>query len=110
MPSPTDTSTPLYSVLATDPDLREIVEMFVSEMPDRISQMVDVMEKEDWEGLKRLAHQLKGAAGSYGFEPLSPTAAELENTIADGASEEDIKASLEELVKMCRRVSADSPE
>jgi HPt (histidine-containing phosphotransfer) domain-containing protein len=54
--------------------------------------------------LRRKAHQLKGAAGSYGYLPITDMAARLENTIRESQPEEAVLRSLEELISMCRRV------
>ena len=89
---------PLYSSLGSDPDLAEIVEMFVEEMPDRVAMLLEQLDSSDWEGLRRTAHQLKGAAGSFGFDPISPCAARLETTLADSEPEEQIRKAVDELV------------
>jgi len=94
---------PLYSTLDADPDLREIVEMFVEEMPDRTASLLDRLEASDWEGLRRVAHQLKGAAGSYGFEPITHSAAGLEDAIRQSRPEEQIGRMVQDLVALCDR-------
>ena len=53
---------PIYSRLADDLDLRDIVEMFVEEMPGRVETLLNQLESADWDGLRRTTHQLKGAA------------------------------------------------
>ena len=62
---------PLYSQFAEDPDLAELVDVFVEEMPRRVATLLDRLEQADWDSLGRAAHQLKGAAGSYGFGEIS---------------------------------------
>jgi len=100
---------PIYSALGGDEDLAEIVEMFVDEMPTRISALLGYLDNSDWEALRVTAHQLKGAAGSYGFTPISPCAATLEDSIREEASEERIQEAVEDLVAMCRRARAGTP-
>jgi HPt (histidine-containing phosphotransfer) domain-containing protein len=78
--------------------------MFVDEMPDRIAALTDQMAGGDMEGLRQTAHQLKGAAGSYGFEPITPCAAQLEQAIRDRESLERIREATEELVDLCSRI------
>lgn len=97
---------PLYSTLDADPDLGEIVEMFVEEMPDRISGLLDRADAADWEGLRRVAHQLKGAAGSYGFEPITRSAAGVEDAIRESRPEEEIRRLVQDLVDLCDRAQA----
>ena len=92
----------LFSTLAEDPDLAEIVEMFVDEMPERVETILNCFQSEDWEGLRRTAHQLKGAAGSYGFDAISPMAGKVESAVRDGEPEERIRATVTELVALCQ--------
>lgn len=102
-----DDKTPIYSVLADDEDLHEILVMFVNELPERIALFENSFQRKDWEELRRAAHQFKGAAGSYGFGLLSPAAAELEQTIKDGASEDIIAGLMNKLIELCHRATAD---
>lgn len=105
----THSSQALYSTLAEDPDLAEIVEMFVDEMPERIETMLDCLQSEDWEGLRRASHQLKGAAGSYGFSTITPCAGKLEAAVKQTQPETEIRRAVDELVAMCRSVRAGTP-
>lgn len=105
-----NSSSPLYSTLATDPDLGEIVQLFVEEMPNRTATLRDRLNEADWEGLRRVAHQLKGAAGSYGFEPITPAAARVEDAIRQSAPEDEIRQMVEELIALCNSARPGTPE
>jgi HPt (histidine-containing phosphotransfer) domain-containing protein len=100
---------PLYSTLGADPDLGEIVELFVEEMPGRIEALVEQYNSGDWQSLRRTAHQLKGAAGSYGFEQVTPVAAELEQKLDQDEPEEQVRSAVEQLIDHCQRLKAGSP-
>jgi histidine phosphotransfer protein HptB len=102
-------TTAVYSSLADDPDFSELVDLFVEEMPDRINSLVTLAQARDWPRLSQTAHQLKGAAGSYGFEDITPLAARLISVSAEGKQEEAILASLDELVSYCRRLRSGMP-
>jgi PAS domain S-box-containing protein len=117
-PKPTTTnskaSTPIptafvYSHLATDPHLGELVDMFVQEMPGRISTLQAQANTRNWELLARTAHQLKGSAGSYGFHEITPCAAALEVAARDAQKEDRILAVLDELLSVCRRARSGTP-
>ena len=99
----------IYSSLASDPELGEIVDMFVEEMPGRVASLLDHFKRKDWDGLRQSAHQLKGAAGSYGFATISPCAGRLENALRDGEPEHQIYEALTELVDLCGRVRSGQP-
>lgn len=99
----------IYSRLGGDPELGDIVEMFVDEMPERVASLLDQLDKSDWESLRRTAHQLKGAAGSYGFDPVTPCAARVEAAVRDGEPEERIRAVCKELAELCSRLHCGQP-
>ena len=99
----------IYSRLATDPDLRGIVDLFVEEMPGRVAALLDQLRAADWEGLRRTAHQLKGAAGSYGFDLISPCAGKVESALRDGEPEERIRELVAELADLCTRARGGLP-
>jgi HPt (histidine-containing phosphotransfer) domain-containing protein len=102
-------SEPLYSTLGGDPDLVEIVALFVDEMPARISAIATLLADGNWDDLRRAAHQLKGSAGSYGFPAISPLAAKVEDDVRNGQPEEAIRAAVDDLLGLCDRVRAGAP-
>jgi histidine phosphotransfer protein HptB len=99
----------VYSRLAGDADLRDIVDLFVAEMPGRIATLLEQFHSANWEDLRRTAHQLKGAAGSYGFDAISPCAGIVEAALRDGEPETQIRASVNELIGLCSRVRSGLP-
>jgi HPt (histidine-containing phosphotransfer) domain-containing protein len=102
--SPTVDMGYLYSSLANDPDLAEIVDMFIDEMPGRVQNLTNALADENWVELGRYAHQMKGACGSYGFDRLSESAARLERACRPVPCEEQIRAAVEELTALCQSV------
>src|SRR5687768_4718740 len=94
----------LYSRLAGDSDLGELVALFVDELPQRLVALIDALETRDCAQLGRLAHQLKGAVGSYGFEDLTPVVARLEQAARGGQPIDDVERCLRELVDLCQYV------
>lgn len=100
----------LYSIFGDDPDLADLVEMFVDEMPGRVDALRWLCDEKNWTELERTAHQIKGAAGSYGFDQLTPYAARLESLLASGEQTEDrIREACDGLIELCRRVRAGAP-
>lgn len=99
----------LYSTLGNDLDLGEMVDLFVEEMPRRVAEFVDLFDRQDWAELRRAAHQLKGAAGSYGFKPISPCAARLEQDIDEGLPLDQIRQDVEEIRDLCTRARSGAP-
>ncbi|MEM9084023.1 MAG: Hpt domain-containing protein [Planctomycetota bacterium] len=96
---------PIRSAFADDPDMAELVEMFVSEIPNRIGELEQHYETSDVKQIRVIAHQLKGAGGGYGFDELSDVAARLERQIDASPDDIDaIRAEFDDLVTLCRRV------
>ena len=92
----------VYSELGADEDLGELVEMFVLELPNRVASLQEALAGEDLTSLKTLAHQMKGAAGSYGFHEISPVAAALEAAAEGDAAEEDVRQCVSALIEICQ--------
>ena len=96
----------LVSALAEDEDMGEIVRQYVRDLPERSSAILRAFEASDVETLTRLAHQLKGSAGAYGFPLITEAAAAVEAAVASGLDHESIQARAEELANLCRRARA----
>ena len=100
---------PIYSTFGADPDLADLVEMLVEEIPDRIAALLKMVESSDWEGTTTIAHQLKGAGGSYGFDIITDRALVLEKAARDATSPDAIRTAADALVDVCRRIRAGTP-
>lgn len=98
----------LTSQYADDPDMRELVVEFVDAMPARALALQTALSEARLRDLQRLAHQLKGAAGGYGFPTLGSAAGALEATLKADAqpSLDHVKAQVDELVSLCSRAVA----
>lgn len=109
MTSPTPSNGPIHSTFSNDPDMLPLVEEFVAEMQDKISELSAFWEHNRGEDLKRLSHQLKGASAGYGFASLGDAAAKLESSLKKiGDLTGDLSAlrqQFDELLDQCRRAS-----
>ncbi len=91
----------ICSAYADDTDLVELIDEFVAGLEDEVQAMRKVLMDGDYDGLCRLAHQMKGAGGSYGYQMLTDAAKVLEAA----AKAEDTKAgttALNELEALCQ--------
>ena len=96
----------LVSDLADDPDLAELIEEFVGELPARIQALEQACAAEDADALARLAHQLKGSAGGYGFPSITEVAAELEARAKSQESLDGLRDAVQQVADLCRRAAA----
>jgi histidine phosphotransfer protein HptB len=100
----------LYSTLADDPDIGELVELFIDELPERIAALQAAFAAGDVEALRRCAHQLKGAAGSYGFDAMTPALQSLEQRAGQDRPLIELQPLLDEVTSFAGRVRAGLPQ
>jgi len=61
---------------ASDPELREIIDDFLDELPLHLVQARRLLMEGNPSALREMAHKIRGMAGSMGFKPLCAVAAE----------------------------------
>jgi HPt (histidine-containing phosphotransfer) domain-containing protein len=95
---------PVYSEFAQDPDYRELLELFVGSMAEKRRDFEQCFQGGQTAQLRTLAHQLKGAAGGYGYGGLSLVAKQLESACQSGDLQQ-IGPALQELLAYLDRVA-----
>jgi len=102
-----------FSLDINDPEDAELIQYFLSELPNRVESIIEAMSADDLEELRRIAHQLKGAAPGFGFPQIGSAASKLEGRIRglDDTVEhfERIRAETESLVALCQSYITQSP-
>jgi len=95
-----------FSLDINDPEDAELIEYFLSELPEKVSAITSAVTDENITELGRIAHQLKGAAPGFGFPAIGSAAAQLEGSIRelDEASEDmkAVHAEVEGLLSLCQ--------
>lgn len=105
MPEPDATPfEPLLSEYRLDADMVELVELFVSEMPERLDALAGAFRSGDLDRLRTESHRLRGAAGGYGYPQLTHAAARLEDALRGQCDLDAIRAEFDELITLCQRV------
>lgn len=105
-------SGPIHSEFAGDPEMKELIELFLSELPQRIESINAAFRDGDAATLTRLTHQLRGASAGYGFPTLGSAAGEIEDrlrTLGKAAAPlalSKVSAEVNTLIDLCRRASA----
>jgi HPt (histidine-containing phosphotransfer) domain-containing protein len=103
---------PLRSEFADDPEMSELVQLFVGELPARLDAMASAWEQGDVAALRRLTHQLKGAGAGYGFPAVGKAAGEVEKAVVafgggiPEAEVEKVRQKVDELLALCRRAAS----
>ena len=99
---------PLRSEFHDDPEMRDIVRLFLSEIPGRLASMDEFLQAGRLSDFHRIVHQMKGAAGGYGFQEISNSAATLERCIKLSGDRwcKDCQAHLEVFRNLMRRAHA----
>jgi histidine phosphotransfer protein HptB len=107
-PNQTPPNFPIRSQFADDPEMSELVGMFVSELPQRTGALMDAFRTQQWEIVQRISHQLKGASAGYGFPTIGAAAGKVEEVvkagpIADSGAVSRLDETVKELVSLCQR-------
>lgn len=92
---------PLYSSMADDESFLELINAFVTELPERVGQLESAYSKNDLGALLNMARILKGEGGAYGFQPMTDAAARVEKAIDDAADPGELRSRLNELIRLC---------
>jgi GGDEF domain-containing protein len=81
-----------------------LLDRFVARLPERVAEMQRLVRAADVENLGRALHQLKGAAGGYGFPELTLAARRAEESIKQCDDLAVVASQVDELVELIRRV------
>jgi CheY-like chemotaxis protein len=94
---------PLISRLASMPRLLPAVQKFTARLNEQLDAMDTAWKTRDFVELAALAHWLKGAAGTVGYDAFTEPAVELEQLVKAKA-ESQIEAKLQQLRRLQRRI------
>ncbi len=95
----------IYSEFAADPDMVDIIDEFVAGLANSVRAMRQALSVSSWDTAASRAHQLKGAAGGYGYPALTEAARELEKA-AERADAEGAGLALARVSAMADAVRA----
>ncbi len=100
-----DASLVVTSIYADEADFQDLLEYFVTALPERRMQLLAGMEEGDLYSMKSVAHQLKGAGGGYGYPGLTERSEHLEK-VCRAEKHAEIPGALQTLVsyidQICR--------
>jgi CheY-like chemotaxis protein len=99
----------LHSEFAGDADMAELVNVFLGELPERVYRIEQAMQTDDMGLLTSLSHQLKGAAGGYGYPSITQAARQLEESVKTQAELQEIHRCVDELSRLCAQAEKGRP-
>lgn len=106
----TQSNAPIRSQLANDPEMAELIELFLSDLGTRAASLQELWAARDVAQIARMAHQLRGASAGYGFPMIGAAAGEIEDALKHRAPGdvdlESIDGRLKELLSLCNRAIA----
>ena len=99
---------PIHSTYAGDPEMKELIELFLRELPTRIEAIRAALDAGDTSAITRLTQQLRGSSAGYGFPMLGSAAGVVEDRLRNLHQDAPrtlagIRAEVDALVDMCRR-------
>ena len=94
----------LRSAIATEPAMQQLLNKFVSRLPDRVTTIQGLLDANDLENLREAVHQLKGAAGGYGFPQVTEQAGRAEEKIKERDALAAIRDEVDSLIKLVRSI------
>lgn len=100
----------LVSTLADDPDMSDLVAIFLSELPRNLELVEAAVARRDRDELRRQAHRMRGSYAGYGFPTLSFFAGDLEREILEGSVWTRVAVRAGMLVYNCRRAIIATPQ
>ena len=107
---PATAGLPLVSRLSTqNPRIRAIIEKFVDRLDEQLGAMTQAWNDRDFDALANLAHWLKGAGGTVGFDAFTEPAANLEQ-LAKAKSEAQIEDAIIVLRQLADRIVVSADE
>lgn len=93
----------LPAEMENDPDFIFLVEQFVGRLPEIVKDAESMLANEDWDGLTKLMHNLKGNAGGFGFPGLTDRAGNIHALLRENVTD-DIPVLVGQLVEYCRQI------
>jgi len=105
--SEAEDTAPIVSKLGgSNPRFAKVISRFVSRLSEQLQAMDAAYSNRDVEALAKLAHWLKGAGGTVGFDVFNEPATELESA-AKGSDLTAIEKKLQEIHRLATRIAPD---
>lgn len=97
---------PLQSRFHDDADLKPMIADFCGSLPGLVRELKDLSDLADFTNLITVARRIRGAAGSFGFDPLAEAAGAIESSCVQDVGAEKIALAVATFADLCKRVQA----
>ncbi|MDP9175979.1 MAG: PAS domain S-box protein [Planctomycetota bacterium] len=94
----------MRSTLAGFPGMAKIIAEFVEGLPEEVRKMNDLLQRNELNALGRVAHQLRGASGGYGFDSITEPATRTEDAIKESKNLQTITENVNLLIRALRQI------
>ena len=91
--------------LADDAEFMEIVNLYVSELPDKISRLETALQDSKWAQLQSIVHNLKGTGASYGYDVITQIATPLNDNLKQNVLD-NVEQQTHHLIEVCQQIIA----
>ncbi|MFW7381507.1 MAG: Hpt domain-containing protein [Oligoflexus sp.] len=95
--SPFSTTPEYDSIIAS------VTQLFLQSLPSRLADFHQALQHSDWSRLAYLAHQMAGAAGSFGFPELGKLAAKIESLLKTQPKPENLELLMAAFDEQCQQ-------
>ncbi len=90
-------------IVHVDPELEDLLPGFLEDWKEEVTSIREALERNDYETIRKLGHNMKGIGGSCGLEPITDMGRLLEEA-AKAMAQEAIRVHLETLSSYLERV------
>ncbi len=84
-PPPYSTPTGEALIVRVESDFEALLPKFMTNRKKEVVTMQDALAQQDFETIRKIAHGMKGAGGSYGFDRVTAMAATIEQAAKAGS-------------------------
>lgn len=92
---------PIFSTLVNDPHMSPLIDAFVADLPNCVSEMERAFGAQDDAALLQRVRSIRGTAVGYGFQELSGAAAQFEQAHAAQTERAELRKLLNRLTRLC---------
>jgi len=101
-----ETLEPLESTLADDPIIRPMLQQVLAGFGARKARLEQALAQSDLVELGRVAHDLTGLGGTFGYDELTLRAKQLSRAVKEQPPRESVDAAAKVVLSVCRRILA----